>query len=327
MTTTTDEKVAEETYKKLCDEFPDCPGLYSARLQMLFMKPERNVLEIRKAAMRMLKIVDVDEVFKFLGNGSQHDMNKVKNEEKMKEKVALLSTTYGILVETLMDDYLSKSSKTSPAEFKNNFQFEPDLGFNEAPVQNEGIWGQKDGQLEHSKSSTNQIENGAKSASERRKGNFPNFGTIANVIVKLEEAKRRAKIFDGKAEGTPAKKSPATEMQEKSITLPAEDFTVLPAPPKQNVDEDLAEIDRLMVEYSKFPPNPQDLGILSIKQSVCHENYGLALDDLTGILRKQKCQRAFKAAIQIADILGWTHLADQWRDSYIARYCIPKRNF
>ncbi|CAD5234905.1 unnamed protein product [Bursaphelenchus xylophilus] len=107
--------------------------------------------------------------------------------------------------------------------------------------------------------------------------------------------------------------------QENVENTPTEDLPVIP----------LADIDAVYNELMRFADhNDPAILLLTAKRAVAHEYYGIALRCVNKIINEGKAtQDLQKALFELADSLGFTHVAQQLKNEYIVKYCINDRLF
>ncbi|CAD5227592.1 unnamed protein product [Bursaphelenchus okinawaensis] len=91
----------------------------------------------------------------------------------------------------------------------------------------------------------------------------------------------------------------------------------------------LAEINAAYNELMKYADhNDSTVLLITAKHAVAHERYGIALRCVNKIISEGKStQELQKALFELADTLGFGHVAQQLKNEYIVKYCINDRPF
>lgn len=95
-----------------------------------------------------------------------------------------------------------------------------------------------------------------------------------------------------------------------------------PAVPLKDVDEAYAELMRFA--------DPADAAVLTLtaKRAAAHQQFGIAIRCLNKVVEDGKgTQDLHKALYELADLIGWDHVATHLRNDYLVRYCIADRLF
>lgn len=75
-------------------------------------------------------------------------------------------------------------------------------------------------------------------------------------------------------------------------------------------------------------PNNYEILILTAKHAVAHEHFGIALRCINKSVEEKSTNKLlFKALYELADILGWEFIANNYKNEHLIRFVMPERLF
>ncbi|KAI6174091.1 Tripeptidyl-peptidase 2 [Aphelenchoides besseyi] len=117
-----------------------------------------------------------------------------------------------------------------------------------------------------------------------------------------------------------AKTQPLEEAPEPPLEKPTE--------PSLDIEVPLKDIEAAMKQLMTFADSTNtDILTLIAKYSVVNEHYGTAIRSINKVLEEKPAKHLYKALYELADTIGWNHVATHYRNEFILRYCIGDRLF
>lgn len=75
-------------------------------------------------------------------------------------------------------------------------------------------------------------------------------------------------------------------------------------------------------------PNNYEILILTSKHAVSHEQYGIALRCINKAIEEKSTNKLlYKALHELAEILGWEFVSNNYKNEYLIRFVVPERLF
>ncbi|KAI6243625.1 Tripeptidyl-peptidase 2 [Aphelenchoides fujianensis] len=132
-----------------------------------------------------------------------------------------------------------------------------------------------------------------------------------------EQEAAAAKPADGTAEKKP-------EQLEEPPAQPVEQ----PTQPTSTTEVSLKDVDAAVRELMAFADAENaEILVLLAKHAVATEHYGTAVRCVNKVLEDKPSKNLIKALYELADVLGWDHVANHFRNDFLLRYCIGDRLF
>lgn len=295
LTTIKDASLAKQIFDDLVADWGEHLPLLLAELQRLIAQKDRNLAEIKALSNRIVELAKPDEVLQFFGSKIEEIEEDLKKKSDITERKKTILKALEIKADALLDAYLASTKIKIPEAFRKQLHANP---------------------VDPKKATTPEPE----AENKDKESEAPAEDAEA------ENKDDKEQVEETGSEGPVDSNEPVPALSDPPIQ-PQE----VPSEPIPNVEPaTLAEACAAFQEFMRFAaPDDQAVLLLTAKKAVAHEQYGIAIRCVNKLLAEPKSssQDLHKAVYELADTLGWDHVANQSRNEYIIKYCIADRPF